>query len=219
MKILFQGDSITDANRERGNDDSLGWGYARLIKSTLTYEEPCKYEFINRGISGNRIVDLYARLKSDIINLNPDVMSILIGVNDVWHEYDFSDKPNGVDAEKYFKIYSMLIEEVKQALPDIKIMIMEPFTLEGTGNFEYYPLFKKEVTKRAEKAKAIAEKYGFPFIELQDKFNEAAKLAPNSNWLRDGVHPTEAGYELIKREWIKCFKNIITEGNEDNVTV
>ena len=208
MKILFQGDSITDAGRARDNDDYLGRGYPSLIKSTFNFEEPGKYEFVNRGVGGNRVVDLYARIKVDIINVKPDVMSILIGVNDVWHEYDFENKPNGVDAEKFFKIYSMLIEEVKEALPDIKIMIMEPFTLEGTGNEAYYAEFKKEVLKRAEKARAIAEKYGLPFIELQNKFDEATKLAPNSNWLRDGVHPAEAGHELIKREWIKCFKNL-----------
>ena len=209
MRILFQGDSITDANRVRDNNDYMGRGYPALIKATLNYEEPGKYEFSNRGVSGNRVVDLYARLKADIINLKPDLMSILIGVNDVWHEFEFENKPNGVDADKYFKIYSMLIEEVKEALPDIKIIIMEPFTLEGTGNEAYYQEFKKEVTKRAEKARAISEKYGLPFIELQNKFDEAAKLAPNANWLRDGVHPAEAGHELIKREWLKCFKNII----------
>ncbi len=208
MRILFQGDSITDADRARDNNDYLGRGYPSIVKSQLNFEEPGKYEFFNRGVSGNRIVDLYARIRVDIINLKPDVMSILIGVNDVWHEYEFADKPNGVDPEKFFKIYSMLIEEVKEALPNIKIMIMEPFTLEGTGNAAYFTEFKKEVLKRAEKARAIAEKYGLPFIELQNKFDEAAKLAPNSNWLRDGVHPAEAGHELLKREWLKCFKNL-----------
>ncbi len=208
MRILFQGDSITDAERARDNNDYLGQGYPALIKSFLNFEEPGKYEFFNRGVSGNRVVDLYARIKCDIINLKPDVMSILIGVNDVWHEFDFDTKPNGIDADKYFKIYSMLIDEVKEALPNIKIMIMEPFTLEGIGNEAYYKEFKAEVLKRAEKAKAIAEKYGFPFIPLQDKFDEAAKLAPNSHWLKDGVHPAEAGHELIKREWIKCFKSL-----------
>lgn len=208
MRILFQGDSITDAGRSRDNNDYLGQGYPALIKSFLGFEEPGKYEFLNRGVSGNRVVDLYARIKCDIINLMPDVMSILIGVNDVWHEFDFDTKPNGIDADKYFKIYSMLIDEVKEALPNIKIMIMEPFTLEGIGNEAYYKEFKAEVLKRAEKAKAIAEKYGLPFIPLQGKFDEAAKLAPNSHWLKDGVHPAEAGHELIKREWIKCFKSL-----------
>ena len=208
MKILFQGDSITDAGRSRDNDSYLGSGYPYLVQSELGFEAPGKHIFINRGISGNRIVDLYARIKVDLINLKPDVMSILIGVNDVWHEYAFNETPNGVDADKYFKLYSMLIEEIKAELPDIKIMILEPFTLKGSGNEEYWEKFNCEVKKRAEKARAIAEKYGLPFISLQDKFDEAVKLAPNEYWLGDGVHPTPMGHELIKNEWLKAFKNI-----------
>lgn len=202
--ILFQGDSITDAGRSREDDNNLGGGYPHLVKATLGFEHPEEYKFINRGISGNRVVDLYARIKVDIINLKPDVMSILIGVNDVWHEFDIQ---NGVDAEKYYKIYSMLIEEIKAALPDIKIMILEPFTLCGDGNRNYYEDFRAEVEKRAEKAKQIAEKYNLTFIPLQKKLDEADKIAPGY-WLRDGVHPTEMGHELIKREWIKAFQTL-----------
>ena len=160
---------------------------------------------MNRGISGNRVVDVYARIKSDIINLKPDVMSILIGVNDVWHEVS---KENGVDAEKYFTIYSMLIEEIKAALPDIKIMILEPFVLKGTATEEAWDVFRPEVEKRAAKAKMIAEKFNLPFIPLQDKFDEATLLAPADYWLRDGVHPTTEGHELIKREWLKFFQEL-----------
>ena len=194
MKILFQGDSITDAGRARDNDDYLGRGYPALVKSTLNFEEPNKYEFFNRGVSGNRVVDLYARLKADIINLNPDVMSILIGVNDVWHEYDFENKPNGVDAEKFFKIYSMLIEEVKEALPNIKIMIMEPFTLEGTGNEAYYAEFKKEVLKRAEKARAIAEKYRLAYMK------QFVRVFQKSRRVVFGDHHGDSEFFVYRRE-------------------
>ena len=209
--ILFQGDSITDAGRSREDDMNAGIGYPTLVKGELGFEYPNQYIMYNRGISGNRVVDVYARIKADIINLKPDVMSILIGVNDVWHEFGGH---NGVDAEKYFKIYSMLIEEIKAALPDVKIMILEPFVLRGVGtdNTQDEPdkwnIFHTEVLKRAEKARKIAKIYNLPFIPLQDKFEEAAKLAPNDYWLRDGVHPTTAGHELIKREWIKTFKSL-----------
>lgn len=205
MRILFQGDSITDCSRNREWEFDLGNGYALLTAATLGLEAPGKYETINRGISGNRIVDLYARIKCDIINLKPDVMSILIGVNDVWHEFDYN---NGVDSEKFFKIYCMLIEEVKAALPDIKIMILEPFTLKGTGNENYFDGFKADVLQKAKMSKAVAEKYNLTFIPLQDKFDEAAKKAPNNFWLGDGVHPTCSGHELVKNEWIKAFKNL-----------
>ena len=210
MRILFQGDSITDTGWNRDNDQFLGTGYPRFVEAALGLEEPGEHTFINRGISGNRVVDLYARIKRDIIALKPDVMSILIGINDVWH--DFAEVPNGVDAEKYFKIYDMLIEEIKAALPDIKIMILEPFVLKAratedeTG--EKWPKFRAEAEKRAEKAKLIAEKHNLPFIPLMDKFDEAATKAPADYWLFDGVHPTAKGHELIKNEWLKAYKNL-----------
>lgn len=206
MRILFQGDSITDADRSRQDDARLGVGYPRLVEASLGFEEPGKYEFLNRGISGNRIVDLYARIKADIINLKPDVMSILIGVNDVWHE--LGENPNGVDADKFFKIYSMLIEEVKTALPNIKIMILEPFVLPACSTVEKWDDFSTEVPKRAAMAKKIAEKFGLPFIPLQKGFDELSTKAPFEYWLGDGVHPTAKGHEFIKVQWLEAFKNL-----------
>jgi lysophospholipase L1-like esterase len=206
MRILFQGDSITDAGRARDNDINVGVGYPLLVKAELGMENPGKLEFFNRGISGNRIVDLYARIKADIINLKPDVMSILIGVNDVWHE--LHESPNGVDAEKFYKIYAMLIEELQAALPEMKIMILEPFVLEASATTEHWAEFSTEVPKRAAMAKKIAETYNLTFIPLQEGFDKLSELAPNDYWLRDGVHPTSMGHEFIKREWIKAFNNL-----------
>lgn len=211
-RILFQGDSITDCGRERENDAYVGTGYALLAKSQLGFENPGEYEFYNRGIGGNRIVDLYARIKADIINLAPDYISFLIGVNDVWHELERGD---GVDAEKYEKVYCMLIEEVKEALPNVKIMIMEPFCLKGsaTQSTDEEPnrwnVFSGEVRKRAEKAKKVAEKYNLTFVELQNLFDSAAEIVGDTYWLRDGVHPTAMGHELLKREWMKAFEKMI----------
>ena len=206
MRILFQGDSITDAGRSREDNTQLGVGYPRLVEAALGFECPGEHEFFNRGISGNRVVDLYARIKSDILNLKPDVMSILIGVNDVWHE--LYDNPNGVSAEKFYKIYSMLIEEVKEELPNIKIMILEPFVLEACSTTEHWEYFYAETQKRAEMARKIAEKYNLPFIPLQEGFNRLSEKAPNSYWLSDGVHPTAKGHEFIKKQWLESFKNL-----------
>lgn len=210
--ILFQGDSITDCGRDREEITSTGVGYPNMVKGQLGYEHPGEYEFINKGISGNRIVDVYARIKEDIINLKPDYMSLLIGVNDVWHELD--GKHNGVSAEKFEKIYEMLIVEILEALPDIKIMILEPFVLEASATIateiepERWNYFKEEVPLRAAAAKRIAEKYGLSYVALQDKFDEACKCAQNSYWLRDGVHPTPMGHWLIKNEWMKAFQEM-----------
>ncbi len=205
MKILFQGDSITDAGRSRDNDIYKGAGYPTLVSGALGFECPGEYEFLNRGISGNRIVDIYARIKCDIINLQPDVMSLLIGVNDVWHEFGAS---NGVDAEKFYKVYSMLIEELKEALPDLKIMIMEPFVLKASATEEKWDAFRSETEKRAEMAKKIADTYNLPFVPLQKGFDELAEKAAPDYWLHDGVHPTAMGHEFIKSQWIKTFKQL-----------
>lgn len=209
--ILFQGDSITDCGRNRDYNPSVGSGYPAMVKGELGFTYPEEYEFFNRGISGNRIVDVYARIKADIINLKPDYMSLLIGVNDVWHEFGAK---NGVAADKFEKILSMLIEEIKQELPEIKIFLLEPFVLEAsaTENTEDIPnrweTFDAEVKLRAKKVKSVAEKFGLPFIPLQDKFDKLSENTQNSYWLADGVHPTEMGHNMIKNEWIKTFEEI-----------
>ena len=207
--ILFQGDSITDALRSRDSDWFAGNGYPTLVAGRLGYEEPGKYTFLNRGISGNRVVDLYARIKKDLINLRPDVLSILIGVNDVWHEEEIQ---NGVDAVKFERIYDMLLDEVQEALPGIRLLILEPFVLLGsaTENTPEHPArweyFRDETPLRAAAARRVAERHGADFVPLQHLFDEACKKAPAEYWLRDGVHPTAMGHELIAREWMKAFR-------------
>lgn len=202
-KILFQGDSITDAFRIRETETHLGVGYPNLIASELGFENPGKYEFINKGVSGDRIIDLQSRIKRDMINIKPDIMSILIGINDVWHEIA---EHNGVSTPKFELLYSMLIEEVKESLPDVKLMILEPFVLHGEATNEHWSYFRQGTEEKAAAAFRVADKYDILFITLQEKFDRAFELAPEGYWLRDGVHPTQAGHELIKREWIKAFK-------------
>ena len=205
MRILFQGDSITDAGRIRERDDFLGMGYPFLVTASLGLENPDEYEFFNRGVSGDRVVDLYARIKKDILNLKPDVLSILIGINDVWHEIAHS---NGVNAEKYYKVYSMLIEEIKQELPNIKILILEPFVLKAEATENDWDAFLSETKKRAQMAKKVAEEFGLTFVPLQAGFDNLVKKEREDYWLKDGVHPTAMGHEYIKTQWIKAFKTL-----------
>ena len=204
--ILFQGDSITDVGRSRSNDNERGLGYPHLVTARMGFDNPDAYTFINRGISGNRVVDLYARIKIDFINLNPDFLSILIGVNDVWHELGGQ---NGVCAEKFEKVYSMLMEEIQEACPQTKILLMEPFVLPGTATCEHIEYFKTEVALRAQAVKRVAEKYNCGFLPLQNLFDEACKKAPEACWLADGVHPTAFGHELIAREWVKKYNEMM----------
>lgn len=205
--ILFQGDSITDANRtrEEGHMSSLGGGYASHVAGRLGVKYPNEYKFYNRGISGNRVVDLYARMKADIINLKPDYMSVMIGINDFWHELDFQ---NGVAADKYEKIYTMLLEETLAELPDIKIFLLLPFVCEGSATGKYLEELRQGTYERAAAAKRVAEKLGLPYIDLQALFDDALKKAPASYWLLDGVHPDAPGAGLIADTWIDMFEKI-----------
>ena len=209
-KILFQGDSITDANRDRNMDFyNLGHGYAAMVASQLGYENPEQYEFLNRGINGNKITDLYARIKRDIINLKPDVITILIGVNDVWSEICSG---SGTDTEQFMKIYCMLIEEIKEKLPDVIIIIMEPFLVKGSETQKHWQEFRCGVKEKAKVAKQVAQKYELDFIELMDKFDEAVKVGKESYFVFDGVHPMPAGHWIIKNELINHFHKLIAEG-------
>lgn len=202
--FLFQGDSITDAGRDRGNECGYGTGYPNTVASVLGAKYPGEFVFRNKGVSGDRVVDMYARIKRDVINYKPDYLTILIGVNDVWHE--FHDSPNGVDNDKYFRIYCMFIEEILHMCPGIKIAVLEPFVLEGPGPGDNWGNFRHEVEKRAASAKAVAEKYGLDFIPLQAKLDAAvSEKTPANYWLADGVHPTAAGHGLIANEIIKNF--------------
>ena len=209
IKYLFQGDSITDAGRERDTSrigsEVFGYGYPILFAADILRSNKGVYEFVNRGISGNRIVDVYARVKADIINLKPDVMSILIGVNDVWHEFG---SQNGVDTPKFEKIYSMLIEEIKEALPNIKIIILEPFVQNGTATQSVYADFRKGVEEKAAVAKRVADKYNLAFVPLMKQFDDAASDGDTKYWTTDGVHPTAAGHQLIKEELLKAFNSL-----------
>lgn len=205
MKIVFQGDSITDGVRDRNCwYFNYGCGYPCIVGGKLSKEYPGKMEIINRGVGGNRIPELYARMKVDCWNLKPDLLSILIGVNDVWHKWIGTN--NGIDSDKYYDIYDMMIKHTLKELPDVKIVIMQPFLLKGSATESNYDEFRREVEVVADMAKKIAEKYSLLFVPLQADFDEALKEAPAEYWLADGVHPTLAGSQLIADKWLKVVK-------------
>lgn len=211
MKILFFGDSITDAGRVRddnANLERLGYGYVKEIYDRFEKSCPDKHEIINRGISGNRIVDLLARVKCDCTNLKPDLISILIGVNDVWHEVKYS---NGCRIELFEKVYRLVLEEIKLALPNVKLIMCEPFVLKGfnTENIpeipDQYEQFKA-VYDYAKVVEKLAKEYQIPLVYLQDKFTENGKKYGDEKYLFDGVHPAEGGIKLLASEWLKTFE-------------
>ncbi len=202
MKILFMGDSITDA----GRNGAMGQGYPLLVNARLSVLYPGKLKFINNGISGNRIVDLYARIKCDVWNHEPDVMSVLIGINDVWHEIGGK---NGVDAVRFERMLTMFCEDTLERLPDIKMMLMEPFVLRAGATDANWDYFDSETKLRAEAVKRIAEKFNLVFLPLQDMFDKACETASAEFWLHDGVHPSPAGHQLIADKWIGMFESKI----------
>ena len=205
-KILFFGDSITDACRVREPQNPMspyGFGYVMQIVGKLAEKNPIEYEVINKGISGDRIVDLYSRIKKDVWNQNPDVLTILVGVNDVWHEIFYG---NGVEIDRFEKIYRILIEDTKKVLPNTRIILCEPFFLLGSATEENYNKFK-EVLDYAKVVKAIAKDYDLEFLPLQEKFDEAAKKYGATTFLWDGVHPSIPGATLIANEWMTLFEN------------
>ncbi|MBQ7035762.1 MAG: hypothetical protein IJN34_08510 [Clostridia bacterium] len=200
--VLMQGDSITNGLRNMDVPEDLGQWYAKRVAGALELAHPGEYAFINRGISGNRIVDIYARIKQDIINLKPDIMSLMIGTNDVWAEHS---RKNGVPPEKYERFYEMILDEVEAALPDIKIILMGSYFQEGVQ--EYNDSFLSEVKERAEIVRRIAERRGYPYIATQPLFDEAEKSGVK-HLTFDGVHPDYAGCELLKNALVQEIEKL-----------
>ncbi|MBO4962849.1 MAG: SGNH/GDSL hydrolase family protein [Clostridia bacterium] len=207
MKIVLFGDSITDMNRDRTQDHnpfSIGMGYPFLVVDALSGQSLDKHLVINRGIGGNRVVDLRDRIEYDVWGLEPDVLSILVGVNDVWHGINSN---NGTKLDEFKACYEEIIANTIKKLPNIKIMLLEPFFLVGNATKDNLDQFNK-VYDYAKVVKDIAEKYNLVFIPLQEKFNSLAEKFGAKHYLYDGVHPTVLGARVIADEWLKAFKEI-----------
>ncbi|WP_078544595.1 SGNH/GDSL hydrolase family protein [Litchfieldia alkalitelluris] len=205
-RILFQGDSITDGARSRNEDKShlVGASYAFKIAGKLSYELAEKTPvFMNRGISGNRVSDLYARWNEDAISLNPTLISFLIGVNDAWRY--MAKEPSGV-TDRFERAYRHLLEETREVLPDTGLIICEPFILKTGVTAENWDAMNDRLQKYQERSSNLAKEFDAVFVPLQDAFNEASKMTEAHFWLWDGVHPTPAGHELIAREWLSVVQ-------------
>ena len=201
--ILFQGDSITDGNRGRDNDPNhiMGHGYAFSIVSRIGADHPEKsYLFYNRGISGNKIIDLESRWQTETIDLKPDILSILIGVNDSTSVITGWEPV--VSLERYEETYNKLLERTKLIYPDILFVLGEPFILKGSRVNDHWEAFQKDIQQRQIIVRKLAEKYNAVFVPFQEVFNRACEKAPYDYWIWDGVHPTVPGHELMAREWI-----------------
>jgi len=203
--ILFQGDSVTDCGRDpnaTAANDGLGQGYVFLVASRLLEARPADgLKFFNRGISGNRVVDLYARVKGDVVNLRPNLLSVLIGINDTWHEFL---RGNGVPVPKYERVYRQFLTEVREELPDCRIVLCEPFVLRCGKVTDGW---LDELKARQAVVRKLATEFQAGFIPFQTVFDAAAKRAPAAFWASDGVHPTCAGHGLMAKTWIEAVNS------------
>src|SRR6266536_2877872 len=195
--VLFQGDSITDAGRNRASTDAnsagaLGSGYPLLVASAVLAARPGgALRFYNRGISGNKVPDLQQRWTTDTIDLKPDVLSILVGVNDFWHKLDHGYTGT---VEDYERQYAALLEETRRALPRVRLIVLEPFVLRcGAVDDRWFP----EFDQRRAAAEQVAQRAGAAFVPLQRVFDDLARKINPQYWAADGVHPTPAGHAVI----------------------
>ena len=206
-KIVFFGDSITDSGRNKEIDfanGSYGHGYVLFASGKIMTDKPNEYEVYNRGISGNRIVDAYARIKKDVWNLEPDVISIYLGVNDVWHDIKYN---NGVELDRFEKVYRMLLEDTIKRLPNCKLMMIEPFVVEGTRTSEGENEFEKflRVYDYAKVCEKLAKEFDIPYLKTQEMANKLSSENGEKFFAIDGVHPSITGSKLIADEWVKLF--------------
>jgi lysophospholipase L1-like esterase len=205
--ILFQGDSITDAGRIReensfNNSRALGSGYPMLAGAELLEKyASLNLKVFNKGVSGNKVFQLADRWDADCLGIKPDILSILIGVNDIWHK--LNGQYNGT-VEIYKHDYIALLERTKKALPNVKLIICEPFAVPGVKAVDdkWYP----EFYGYQKAAREISDQFGATFIPYQRIYDEAQKQAPGAYWTPDGVHPTLAGAQLMAQAWVAAVK-------------
>ncbi len=204
--VLFQGDSITDCGRDRTAADpnragALGTGYPLLITSAeLAAHAESGMKFYNRGVSGNTVPDLEQRWAADTIALKPHVLSILIGVNDYWHKRNSNYTGTVADYETGF---AALLKATRQALPAVRLVVIEPFVLRcGAVDASWFP----EFDERRAAAARVARQASATFVPMHDKFTELAARTSPEYWAADGVHPTPAGHGLIAERWRRAVR-------------
>jgi lysophospholipase L1-like esterase len=197
-RILFQGDSITDGNRGRNSDPNhiLGHGYQAEIAARFGADLYDRHlTFMNRGISGDTVGGLERRWQTDTLALKPDVLSILIGVNDI-----------RVPADRWEQQYDQFLSETVAALPHVKLVLGEPFGLPVGPKKNNWEEYRAQLEGRQEIVRKLAAKYHAACVHYQAMFDEAARRAPADYWIWDGVHPTYSGHQLMADEWVRTVR-------------
>ena len=202
--ILFQGDSVTDCGRDRENPASLGGGYPLYVSQAMP-NHPNEsagspgtpgVRVLNRGISGNRAKDLAARWREDCINLQPDIVSILIGINDVWRRYDSNDPTSDAAFEAS---YRKLLEPL--AARGVKVLLILPFLLDVSASVT---AMREDLAGKQAVVRRLAGEFGVAPLDADALFRQAvtAQSLPPAHFAADGVHPTEAGHRVLSEAMI-----------------
>ena len=197
-KLVFIGDSITDAGR-REDPEGIGASYVRLIRDYLLATRPASAPIVlNRGNSGDRVIDLAGRWREDVIDLAPDILSIKIGINDVWH--GLNGGVNGIEIARFTPVYDDLLRQVRASLPACRIILCEPSVIWPPACADGNDLLLPYVAA----TRALAVKYAADcVVPLHEAFENARDNRPDIDWTGDGVHPTSAGHMLIAQTWLR----------------
>ncbi len=208
-RFLFQGDSITDGNRGRNDDPNhiLGHGYVFSIASAAGAAFPQRQlQFYNRGISGNKITDLEQRWQQDTLQLQPDVLSILVGINDA----ESVMKQQGiVSVEQYQSVYERLLTKTKTQVPGCLLVLCEPFILPVGRVKADWKRWEDDLHARQAVVQRLAKKFDAVFIPLQKAFTDACERASPDYWIWDGIHPTYSGHDLVKKAWLSGVAKVL----------
>jgi lysophospholipase L1-like esterase len=194
--VLFIGDSITDAGRNRDDPGSLGSGYAAMAAGWFAISNPeHRIRFVNRGIGGNRTVDLRARWDTDCLAVKPDVVSIMVGINDVWRRYDNDDPtPVTLFAEHYRQIVGAA------AAQGAALILLEPFLVPVRDQLWGW---RDDLDPKLGVVRRLAHEYGASLVPTDGLMAQASVSNPEE-WAYDGVHPTPAGHALLAKAWLSA---------------
>ena len=196
--VLFQGDSITDADRDPADGSSLGSGYVAAVAAEISAAYEARgVSFLNRGVSGNRAVDLQERWDRDCIDLAPAWVSIMIGINDTWRRYDSGDPTS---TEAFAESYRDILTRTRDRL-DGRIVIVEPFLLPHPPD---RLAWCEDLDPKIQIARALAREFADLYVPMDGIFAQAAVRKGAAFWAEDGVHPTPAGHALIARSWLRA---------------
>ncbi len=204
LRCLFQGDSITDGNRGRNEDPNhiMGHGYAFSIASRIGADFPeAGHRFFNRGISGNTVTDLAGRWQKDTLDLKPNLLSILVGINDA-HAV-VSRRSNAADSSSFEKTYRDLLDQALQQDPNMLLVLGLPFVYPVGDRKQQWANWEEQTKMRSDIVRTLAKERNALLVDYPAVFDKAIKRAPAEYWIWDGIHPTVPGHELMARAWIK----------------